>query len=108
MTQPQEQTAPTTAFPHNQAVRWSFLFIHLFTLLLVCISIAQWTVPLWLLTSATSAPLILMQPLYVLIPTFLFVLNFAVLRSLRRISHLPSLLRLHIRLYFAYGFTARL
>ena len=106
VTQPQEQTVPTSAFPHNQAVRWRFLFIHFFTLLLVCISIAQWTVPLWLLTSATSAPLTLMQPLYVLIPTFLFVLNLAVLRSLRRIPHLPSLLRLPIQLYFAYGFTA--
>jgi predicted MPP superfamily phosphohydrolase len=107
VTQSHEHTAPTIAFPHNQAVRWRFLFMHFFTLLLVCISIAQWTVPLWLLTSATSAPLLtLTPPLYVLLPTFLFVLNLAVLRSLRRIPHLPSLLRLPIRLYFAYGFTA--
>jgi hypothetical protein len=106
VTQPQEQTAPTSAFPHDQVIRWRFLFIHFFTLLLVCISIAQWAVPLWLLTSATSAPLILRPPHYVLIPTFLFVLNLAVLRSLRRIPHLPSLLRLPTRLYFAYGFTA--
>jgi hypothetical protein len=38
-------------------------------------------------------------------PLFFFILNLTLLHLSRRIPHLPPLLRLPVRLYFAYGFT---
>lgn len=91
----------------SQSLSWRFFFAHFFTLLLVCISAAQWVVPIWVLT--LSSPIIAAWPswpLHVLLPPIFFCINLSLLRSLRHIPGLPAPVRLLIQLYFAYGFTA--
>ena len=90
-----------------RTLRWRFFFAHFFSILLVCISIAQWGIPLWVLASIVPAasPLKWDWPLHVLMPFFFFLMNLALLYLLRRTSYLPPLLHFPLRLYFAYGVT---
>ena len=98
--------ADTSAQPDGQPVRWRFFFAHFFTLLLGSMSVAQWAVPVWLLTVTFPVRLGVGWPLHVLLPCGFFLINLGLLRWLRRVPGLPALARVLVRLYCAYSFTA--
>ena len=101
-----EPRAARPAQPHGQPVRWRFFFAHFFTVLLGSMSVAQWAVPLWLLTVAFPVRLVVGWPIHVLLPLCFFLINLGLLRSLRRVPRLPARAQVLVRLYCAYGFTA--
>ena len=94
----------TVALHNNQKVRWRFLFGHFFTILLACISVAQWAVPLWFLTTITVVRPPHVWLIHALMPCCFLLLNLTLLHFLRRSPHPFLLFRRLVRLYFAYGF----
>ncbi len=79
-------------------------FAHFFTLLLITISLSQWSVPAWFLSVFLAVPLPPLATLAVLLSPILFCLNLALLRFSRRLSTLPTALRHLLRIYFASAF----
>ena len=79
-------------------------FANFFNLLLVCMSAAQYCIPVWLFT--------LFLPLFpapssntvLLLPLIFFGLNITLIRSSFRSVNLPAPIRLLLRIYFAFGF----
>ncbi len=100
---PTAQTETTHSQPELRASHWlsRLFFANFFTLLLSTISLAQWIVPVWFLSvflPIYSPPSVLMS---IAIPPILFCVNLFLLRSSRRLTGLPTALRLPLRMYFA-------
>jgi predicted MPP superfamily phosphohydrolase len=86
--------------------RWKLLFRNFFFFLLAAMSVAQWLVPVWIWKVIGTAQLFFPLLLHVFIPFVFFGLNLTLLRSMRRIIHLPAPVRISFRVYLAYGFTS--
>ena len=86
--------------------RWKTFFRYFFLGLLVTMSLAQWLVPVWVVSLIAGQDLTLHPSLHVIIPICFFILNLTLLRSSRRITRWPTLIRIPVRLYFSYVFTS--
>ena len=95
------------ASPETVGARLARLFFaNFFSLLLSTLSIAQWLVPVWVLTVPFPLWADPGVAAHVVGPLCFFVLNLVLFRFSRRVDKFPVVIRFFLRLYFASSLTS--